>query len=72
MGITDDLKDAIRASELSQVEIAKRAKVGQVFVSRFLNDERGVSLKVAERLAHAIDGSLVMGGGKRKREGKRK
>ena len=48
------LKRAIEASDLTVYEIAKRAGVSQIVISRFLSGERDIRLETADRLAEVL------------------
>ena len=51
---TMELRDAIRKSELTQNEIARRAGIDRGMVSRFVNGERGMTLATATKVADIL------------------
>ena len=57
--LSEALKEAIRASEMSEYQIAKRAGISQVMISRFLSGERDIRLATADKLAHALGLKLI-------------
>jgi len=54
------LKQAIRASTMSEYQIAKRAGISQIIVSRFLSGERDIRLATADKLAQALGMKLTV------------
>ena len=48
------LKAAVRGSELTAYEIAKRTGISQIILSRFLSGERDIRLATADKLADAL------------------
>lgn len=68
-GVTSErLRVAIRASGLSQNEVARRAGIDPGMVNRFLHGTRGLTLATAEKVADAIGIELTLTA---KRKGKR-
>ena len=57
--LSQALKQAIRESEMSEYQIAKRAGISQIMVSRFLSGERDIRLATADKLAHALGLKLI-------------
>lgn len=57
--LSEAIKQAIRASEMTEYQIAKRAGISQVMISRFLSGERDIRLATADKLAHALGLKLV-------------
>jgi ribosome-binding protein aMBF1 (putative translation factor) len=52
--LSDALKSAVAASGLTVYEIAKRAKVSQIIISRFLSGERDIRMATADKLAQVL------------------
>ncbi|TWU17621.1 helix-turn-helix domain-containing protein [Bythopirellula polymerisocia] len=63
--ISDQLKAAIRKSENSRYAICQATGVDEAALSRFLNEERGLSLATVDKLADFLNLELV----ERKRKG---
>ena len=57
--ITDQLKKAIRESELSNWKLAQVAKVDQGVISRFMAGNRDLMLETAAKIADALGMELV-------------
>ena len=57
--ITDQLKKAIRESELSKWKLAQVAKVDQGVISRFMAGERDLKLETAAKIVAALEMELV-------------
>ena len=57
--VSESLKRSIQASELTVYEIAKRAKVSQIIISRFLSGERDIRMATADKLAQILGLKLV-------------
>jgi len=57
--ITDQLKKAIRESELSNWKLAQVAKVDQGVISRFMAGERDLKLETAAKIVAALEMELV-------------
>ena len=57
--ISEKLRLALAASDLSDYEIAKRARVSQTVVSRFVRRQRDITLATADRLCAALGLGLV-------------
>jgi len=57
--ITDQLKKAIRESELSNWKLAQVAKVDQGVISRFMSGERDLKLETAAKIVTALGMELV-------------
>ena len=53
------LKQAILESEMTLYEIAKRAHVSQIIISRFLSGERDIRMATADKLANSLGLRLV-------------
>ena len=58
--ISESLKRAIEESDLSVYEIAKRAHVSQIMISRFLSGERDIRMATADKLANVLDLKLMI------------
>ncbi len=56
---SEALKRAIQASDLTVYEIAKRAKVSQIIISRFLSGERDIRMATGDKLAQVLGLKLV-------------
>jgi len=52
--LSEALKQAVRESEMSEYQIAKRAGISQIMISRFLSGERDIRLATADKLACAL------------------
>ena len=52
--VTKALQEAIRGSDLSQNEIARRAGIDPGQVCRFVNGQRGMTLATAARVADVL------------------
>ncbi len=52
--VTKALQQAIRDSDLSQNEIARRARIDSGMVCRFVNSERGMTLATAAKVADVL------------------
>ena len=61
--MSEPLKKAIEASGLTVYEIAKRAKVSQIIISRFLSGERDIRMATADKLARILGLKLVRSSG---------
>ena len=59
--LSDALKRAIQTSDMTVYEIAKRAKVSQIIISRFLSGERDIRMATADKLARVHALKLVRG-----------
>lgn len=57
--ITDQLKKAIKESELSNWKLAQVAKVDQGVISRFMAGERDLKLETAAKIVAALGMELV-------------
>ena len=57
--VSDSLKTAIETSDMTVYEIAKRAKVSQIIISRFLSGERDIRMATADKLAQVLGLKLV-------------
>lgn len=51
---SEALKRSIRASNMTVYEIAKRAGVSQIVISRFLSGERDIRMATADKLAEVL------------------
>jgi len=58
--ISESLKRAIEESSLSVYEIAKRAHVSQIMISRFLSGERDIRMATADKLANVLGLKLLV------------
>ena len=58
--ISESLKRAIEENGLSVYEIAKRAHVSQIMISRFLSGERDIRMATADKLANVLGLELLM------------
>ena len=54
MSLSSELRDRLKATGLSANEIARRSKVPQPVISRFLRGERDLTLTTVERLAEFL------------------
>jgi plasmid maintenance system antidote protein VapI len=52
--LAEILRDAIKRSNLSLGELARRADLNKPTLSRFINGKRDLSLRLATRLAHFL------------------
>ena len=57
--LSETLKRAILESELSVYQIAKKAHVSQIIISRFLSGERDIRVATADKIANALGLKLV-------------
>ena len=57
--IEDQLRQAIQAQAGSVLGLAKRVKVSQPILHRFLNRERGITLATAAQIAKVLGLELV-------------
>ena len=57
--LSQTLKKAIRESEMTEYQIAKRAGISQIMISRFLSGERSIRLATADKLAGVLGLKLV-------------
>lgn len=57
--VSEALKQAIETSGLTVYEIAKRAKVSQIVISRFLSGARDIRLATADKLSRVLGLELV-------------
>lgn len=57
--LSESLKRAIRESEMTVYQIAKKAHVSQIIVSRFLSGERDIRVATADKLASVLGLKLV-------------
>ncbi len=71
--LSDQLRDAIRADERSQAELARLAEMHPVNLSHWLAGRATLTLDTADRLAGVLGGSLVFPAknGGRKNPGKK-
>ena len=67
--VTKALQQAIRDSDLSQNEIARRAGIDPGMVCRFVNGQRGMTLATAARVADVLGLEIVIRP-KRRRKGR--
>ena len=59
--LSETLKNAIQQSEMSVYQIAKKSRVSQIIISRFLSGERDIRMATADKLANALGLKLVAG-----------
>jgi len=52
--LSEALKRAIRASDMSEYQIAQQAGISQIVISRFLSGERDIRMATADKLAGAL------------------
>jgi len=57
--LSEVLREAIRESGMTVYQIAKRAGISQIMVSRFISGERDIRLATADKLAQALGLKLV-------------
>jgi len=57
--LSEVLRQAIRESGMTVYQIAKRAGISQIMVSRFVSGERDIRLATADKVAHARGLKLV-------------
>ncbi len=57
--LSDAVKQAIRQSDMTIYQIAKRAGISQIMISRFLSGERDIRLGTADKLANALGLKLI-------------
>ena len=57
--LSEALRQAIRGCEMTEYQIAKRAGISQIMISRFLSGERDIRLATADKLAHALGLKLI-------------
>jgi ribosome-binding protein aMBF1 (putative translation factor) len=57
--VSQALKRALETSDLTVYEIAKRAEVSQIIISRFLSGERDIRMATADKLAQVLGLKLV-------------
>lgn len=57
--ISESLKKAIKESNISVYEIAKRAHVSQIMISRFMSGERDIRMATADKLANVLGLKLL-------------
>ena len=57
--VSDALKRAIQTTDMTVYEIAKRAKVSQIIISRFLSGERDIRMATADKLSQVLGLKLV-------------
>lgn len=60
MVISDQLRIAIRHSQMTQEELANESGVAQASISNFLAYKRGLTLETVDKLALALNLRLVM------------
>ncbi len=70
--MSDELREAIKASGLTQRQICLKAHVDPGLMSRFLSGKSMVSLRVADRLAELLGLHIVQGGRSRRQRGTRR
>lgn len=57
--ITDQLRESIKQSEMSNWKLAQVAKVDKGLISRFMAGERDLMLETAAKIADALGMELV-------------
>lgn len=58
--LTEQVRAAIDASELSRYEICKRLPLAQATMSRFMHRQGGLSMKTLDRLAELLGLRIVV------------
>jgi len=53
--LEDALRKAILDSGMNTVQVEKASGVSQSIISRFLNQERGITFSTASKIAHALN-----------------
>jgi hypothetical protein len=53
--LTDQIREAVRRSELSDYEICRRTGINKASMSRFVNGHGGLSLANLDKLAELLD-----------------
>ena len=53
--LEDTLRKAILDSGMNTVQVEKVSGVSQSIISRFLNQERGITFSTASKIAYALD-----------------
>lgn len=57
--ITDQLRESIKQSEMSNWKLAQVAKIDQGVISRFMAGDRDLMLETAAKIANALGMELV-------------
>lgn len=57
--LSEALKRAIQESEMTVYQIAKKAHVSQIVISRFLSGERDIRMGTADKLANVLGLELM-------------
>ena len=69
---TEQIREAIRQSGLSQFAISRLSGVDQAALSRFMSGRRGLTLKSIDGLAEVLNLSVAVGEASSKQVGTRK
>ena len=64
--ISDQLRAAVEAAEISRYEISRRTGIAQSILSRFINHGAGLSLENIDKLGDCLGLRIVSAGIKRK------
>ncbi len=56
---SEQLRQAVRASDISQAELSRRTEIAESIISRFTHTDAGVSMASIDRLCDALDLELV-------------
>ena len=62
----DQIRDAVRASGMSQYRLAKNLRISESAVSRFMSGKTGLTLKRLDKVAKLLDLHVVVIPPKRK------
>lgn len=60
--VSDQIRRLIRTCGLTRYEIAKRTRIDQSTLARFMSGERGLSMKALDTLGELLDMEVVMHG----------
>jgi transcriptional regulator with XRE-family HTH domain len=52
--LTDQIREAVRRSELSHYEICRQTGINKASMSRFINGQKGLSLAHLDKLAELL------------------
>ena len=67
--LSEALKQAIQDSEMTVYQIARKARVSQIIISRFLSGQRDIRMATADKLAGVLGMKLVAGSSGERRKG---
>ena len=59
--LSDQIRQAVRKSRLSQYAISKATGIDKATMSRFMSGERGLPMKTLDRLADFLHMNIVTG-----------